>query len=333
MSFENKLGRFMRDSGPARFFVPLGVVLLIFSIFLFMFQSENYIETVGKITSVTEGMEANQYDIGITYMADGKEYENTFLNIAGKYNVNDDIKVFYDPQDPGRISNGRTTVVHALIVLAAGIASIGFGIFKTVKAFGKSQALDRGRPEHVSFDGFKTNPGVTEYYFRYDGNTLKPGYLIEDANRNVLFEGTMLKNALVNARSYAFRNHVSGSNAEHKIGHTVTQSYNDEFFSVSSWFKYDGENVWDVLHGRGLRMTTNLHSQFPRLIYEVIRDGTPFAIIETCSKYVHEEDEARHRLTIPYGKMYYRIWTDSDDLDSIFLTVFAISETEQTVVE
>ena len=80
-------------------------------------------------------------------------------------------------------------------------------------------------------------------------------------------------------------------------------------------------------------MTTNLHSQFPRLIYEVIRDGAPFAIIETCSKYVHEEDEARHRLTIPYGKMYYRIWTDSDDLDSIFLTVFAISETEQTVVE
>jgi hypothetical protein len=33
------------------------------------------------------------------------------------------------------------------------------------------------------------------------------------------------------------------------------------------------------------------------------------------------------------GRYYYRIWTDTDDLETLFLTVFAISETEQAVVE
>lgn len=49
--------------------------------------------------------------------------------------------------------------------------------------------------------------------------------------------------------------------------------------------------------------------------------------------YEYEEDAAEHKLIIPVGRYYYRVWTNETDLADLFLTVFAISETEQTVVE
>ena len=120
---------------------------------------------------------------------------------------------------------------------------------------------------------------------------------------------------------------------EHEVGHIVTESFNDEYFSASSSFKFDGKNIWDVLHERGLRLSTDLRSRFPNISYDVSRNGRPFARIESCSKYVHEDEEAQHKLVLPIGRYYYRFWTDSSDFETLFLTIFAVSESEQTIVE
>ena len=352
MTIENKIARLMRNTGPARFFVPVGLILIVFGIILFGFKSDNFVETTGRITSVVENIDADSqkgYDVGFSYTANGAEYDGQFDNLSGNYAEGADIAVFYNPDNPEQITNAKTSPLFAPILIALGILSIILGILQTTKAFRKSKALDRSIPNkgasrnkgtsggkvpaRTGFKGYKDAPGVTEYYFRFDGNSLKPGYIIEDGNRKPLYEGKMAKNALVGARSFEFIDHTTGKVSEHQIGHTMTNSYNDEFFSVSSWFKFDGENVWDVLHARGLRMSTNLHSKFPRIIYEVTRNGAAFARIETSTIYVHEEDEAKHKLAIPTGNMYYRFWTASEDFDSLFLTIFAISETEQAIVE
>ena len=57
------------------------------------------------------------------------------------------------------------------------------------------------------------------------------------------------------------------------------------------------------------------------------------ARFETSSIYVHEDEAEEHRVKVPIGRYYYRVWTNTDDFDSLFLTIFAVSETEQTVVE
>ena len=143
----------------------------------------------------------------------------------------------------------------------------------------------------------------------------------------------MTKNAAVGDRIFTFRDCRLGRTAEHAVGHSVTQSYSNEFFSMSSWFRFDGENIWDVLHDRGVRVATDLRSIFPRVRYTVSVNGRFFATIETSGKYVHEEDEAEHKLNIPAGRYYYRCWTGEDNMELLFLTVFAISETEAAVVE
>ena len=273
MKFENRLARFMKNSGPARFLVPVGAMLIAFGV-------------------LTLGAE----------------------------------------------SEGSASFLTPPVFILAGVAAAAAGVLLTVRAFRKSRELDAAVPNGGAFPAgdfadFKNAPGVTEYYFRFDGNSLKPGYILEDAAGAPVFEARMFKRSLVGARSYEFTDRSTGAVTPHEVGHTVTSAMNGEFFSVRSSFKFDGQDVWDVLHGRGLRMTTDLHSRFPKLVYEVAMNGEAFARVETCSVYVHEEEEAKHGIAVPTGSIYYRVWTNSDDFDSLFLTVFAISETEQTVVE
>ena len=334
---ENKFARFLRNSGPARFFVPLGIILIAVGIFLMTHNTDSYLETVGKVTQVQEDLDAENnevYDVVFTYTVNGKEYTGTFEDLADAYKAGDEIAVFYDPENPNEITNGRLGGLVAPIMIGVGVLALVFGVLRTVKAFRKSKELDQvPRASAAAFEGFKQTPGVTEYYCRYDGATLKPGYILEDAARKVLFEGKMTKQAMIGARTYSFIDQTTGRTVEHEVGHTVTQTYNDNGWSASSWFKFDGQNVWDLLHARGLRLHTNIRSKFPNVTYEISSGGLPFAVIETSGKYVHEDEAAEHKMNLPIGRFYYRVWTNTRDLETLFLTIFAISETEQMIVE
>ena len=334
---ENKFARFMRNTGPARFFVPLGIILIVVGIFLMTHNTDSYLETVGKVTEVREdiGTENNKvYDIVFTYTVSGKEYSGTFEDMSDECTVGDEISVFYDPENPDEITNGRLGGMVAPIVIGVGVLALVYGVFKTLTAFRKSKELDQlPKASAVAFEGFKQSPGVTEYYCRHDGVTLKPGYILENAARTVLFEGKMTKQAMVGARTFTFIDHTTGRTVEHEVGHTMTQTYNDNGWSASSWFKFDGKNIWDLLHERGLRLRTNMGSKFPNFTYEISKDGSAFAVIETSGKYVHEDEAAEHKLNVPVGRYFYRVWTNTRDFETLFLTIFAISETEQMVVE
>ncbi|MBQ2110948.1 MAG: hypothetical protein II191_04295 [Clostridia bacterium] len=44
----------MRNTGPSRFLIPVGLILIIFGIILLGMKTDNYVETVGKVTNVEE---------------------------------------------------------------------------------------------------------------------------------------------------------------------------------------------------------------------------------------------------------------------------------------
>lgn len=340
MNTENKFARFMRNTGPARFLIPAGIILIIFGIILLGFKTDNYVETVGKVTRVEQYIdhsgenEQTVYDVDFDYTVDGVKYTGTFGGLGKSYNVGDDIKVFYDPENPQKTTNAKAGIFGPIAIGLGALALVG-GVLTAVKAFKKSKELD----EQIKAAGGSLNieplpkSQLTEYYVSYDGQMLRPGYIVEDGARNVVYEAKMEKNALVGARQFTFTDVRTGRSVDHEVGHTLTQSFNDELFSAKSTFKFDGEKIWDVLHSRGIRIQTNLTSKFPNMVYTIGRNGQFMATVETSGKYVHEEDAAEHTLNIPVGRYYYRVWTNETDLEDLFLTVFAISETEQTVVE
>ncbi len=167
---------------------------------------------------------------------------------------------------------------------------------------------------------------------RFDGHTFRPGYILEDGSRKELYTAEMKSNNLFKGRTFVFTDNRSGLSETHTVSHPVTESFDNEFFSTNSYFKIDGKNVWDLLHERGIRISTDIHSKFPKAIYTVSLNGRFFAIIETSSQYVHEEDEEKHTIKLPVGNWYYRCWTNESDLELLFLNVFAISETDQPIV-
>ncbi len=338
----NKFARIMRDSAVLRMLLPIGLILVVVGCILTFSGSKNLIETKATVTEVEDAgrdTENNRlYNVYFEYVVEGKTYQSFFDHMSGEEKKGTVLTIYYDPDNPGEVSNVKNSALIGLIPLIAGIAALSYGIFSAVKNFKKSAGLDQDIREK---GGFTEIPKVdvpaleamTEYYVLFDGKHLTPGYIVEDRQRQPVYEMTMTKNSLTSARTFTFTNHVTGEVREHAVGHTTTVHYNEEFFSARSWFRFDGKNVWEVLHEAGIRIETDLISIVPRVRYTVSLNGVFFGLLETTSVNVHEEDEAQHKLNVPVGQYYYRCWTNRDDLDLLFLTVFAISETEQAVVE
>ena len=333
---ENKLARFFRNSGPMRFFVPLGLILIIFGIVLLRNTPAQYQQTQGVITNVSAYQDEDDtlYDVDFDYTVDGKKYSSTFFGEKDTPSIGDTVTVYYNPDQPESTSNTKHTGIISIAMIAAGAVALVLSTVASLKAFRKSRELDeKAKAADVPVMEPLPKEQLTEYYVSFDGNSLKPGYIVENKSREVVYEAPMTKNAAIGNRIFTFTNHVTNETTDHEVGHTTTASYSNEFFSVRSWFKFDGKNIWDVLHDRGIRIDTDMLSKLPTIVYNVSLNGRFFATIETSGRFVHEEDAAEHKLNIPVGKYYYRCWTNETDLDLLFLTVFALSETDQAIAE
>ncbi len=142
MEFLNRVSELLRRSGPGRFFLLFGVMLLIAGILLLAFNTEGYMETVGRVTSVTDlpydpsDEDARQeYDVTVAYTVNGKEYEGTFANLPDNFAVGEEIKVLYDPADPERIANGRMPGFIAPVMIGAGVLMLLYGGYRLLRAF------------------------------------------------------------------------------------------------------------------------------------------------------------------------------------------------------
>ena len=346
MNIENKIFRILKNTRVLRFFLPLAIVLIAMGILIIVTGPKDYLETKGTVTRYERDTTSEElsYNIYFDYVVDGKTYNGNFNFNELSYNAGDEIIVYYDATNPNNISSSLTDYTFAFIVIGVGAVLAIYSVYSVIKAMNKDKELDnqiKNSTSSVTGQVTQNNYGTeainkndtTEYYFRFDGQTFKPGYLIEDSNRQILYEGKNLKNSMIGNRIFQFTNHKNMKTSEHQVGHTMTSTYNNEVFSTTSYFDFDGKNIWDYLHERGIRIQTNLRSKFPKIIYDVTLNGEPYALIETSSMHVHEDDEAAHKIKIPLGSRYYRFWTKETNLGLLFLVMFALSETEQTIAE
>lgn len=162
------------------------------------------------------------------------------------------------------------------------------------------------------------------YLYQVDKKVLKQGAILTDEGGNTVYEAKMLKNSLFGGMQFEFVNHVTGKTVPHKVGHTLTsESENGSVLDIltkNSRFKLDGKNVWDYLHGQGIRIDSRRTGGKLGMTYDVTLKGQPLATVETSTK------SGKGLLT---GDHYYRVTTDEADLDLAFLVAFAIARTDQ----
>lgn len=156
--------------------------------------------------------------------------------------------------------------------------------------------------------------------------TAKQAFYLEDEDGNTVYEGKMTKFSLLGASLFAFVNHVTGKTEEHKVGKTVTVEQGNggllSMLSKRSYFKYDGEKIWDYLHDQGIRIETGVSGEKLGMRYEVSLRGEPLATIANSSPKGN---------SIFTTDLYYDVICEEGDLDLVFLVAFAIAMTNQTI--
>lgn len=140
----NKIFTFMRESQTARFFIPAGLILIIFGIVVFVItlNNQNYVKIEATVTNVEETQETNVdsdgtntttvYNATVNYIVDGKEYMQTLDNVS-KCKVGDKMDIYYNPKDPNQITQTKSLILP-IVIIVAGIASLAGGIISAVNA-------------------------------------------------------------------------------------------------------------------------------------------------------------------------------------------------------
>ncbi len=166
---------------------------------------------------------------------------------------------------------------------------------------------------------------MNKYFFQPEKKVMKQDFFMTDENKETVYEVRVLKQPLLGAADVEFVNHISGNTVQHKVGHVITMEQENngllDLMSKKSYFKYDGENIWDYLHDQGIRIETGLASGKLGMSYDVTLKGNEMAKISMASP-----DGGNSLLT---GQFWLDVETEEADLDLAFLTAYAIARTEQ----
>ena len=147
----NKIVTFLRESMVARFFIPAGIILIVFGVFMFVINSknQNYIKTESTVTKIevleeaytdTDGNYVDAtYKATVKYTVDGNEYTTELDNVS-KYNEGDKVTIYYNPNDPSQVTM-TISMILPIAIIVAGIAALVGGIISGVNSFKKYKKM------------------------------------------------------------------------------------------------------------------------------------------------------------------------------------------------
>lgn len=147
----NKLFAFMRESSIARFFIPVGLIFIVFGIFIFTINLKNqdYIKIEALVIDVKEEQDittdgdgnhiTTTYNVTLNYIVDGSEYTGTLDNVS-KHKVGDTMSIYYNPTNPNQITETKSLILPIAIIIA-GIASLTGGIISAVNAIKRHKKM------------------------------------------------------------------------------------------------------------------------------------------------------------------------------------------------
>ncbi len=150
----NKMAAVLRESGPARFFIPAGIILIICG-FVFLnagIQNKDYIRTESTVlwsemeeeyTTDEDGSHVEEtWNAHVKYTVDGKDYEAE-LDGVSRVEAGDKMTIYYNPADPGQITQTKSLLIPAVMIIA-GIAAAAAGV---ISAFGAVRKYKKMREQ------------------------------------------------------------------------------------------------------------------------------------------------------------------------------------------
>ena len=322
----------MNNRWMSALILTVGLVMIGLGVYFGLIQAHGYEKTAATVIRLREedsvdsdGSHSTVYYPTVTYSVDGKEYTVSLNDGVSPKKLNQQVSVKYDPEDPEQAVLDSPGLVVYLI--AVGALLVGLEIYAALKNRKRREQLEEDRTGPL-FGASIRSGAERKLYFLTDLGTAKGGCHIEDEHRTVLYEAVATRFSLIADSVYDFVDHTLNRRQPHLVSKTVTSS-SDAIWVLDnhSTFDLDGKDVWKQLHENGVRIETRL--QGLHWAYTIFRDGAEIARAETSGRLVHEEDaEDQDVLAKAPSRGFFRVRTNEQNLDVIFLTLFAIGRTD-----
>lgn len=163
---------------------------------------------------------------------------------------------------------------------------------------------------------------MPEYHAFHYGK-MNQSFKMEDENNNALFEANLVSFRLLTASEYEFLNPITHISTIHKIGKTKTVGAETSgiLISLTSWFKMDGKNCFDVLWNMGYSIDISsvadiLHPEFALKD----KEGNQVAVYKMNVAGEKEDDV----MAIGSNQCNIVISTESTDWEGIFMGAFIL---------
>ncbi len=303
----------------------VAAIMIAIGVFISMDALKGYNETTATITNIVETGSGDDvtHQVYVNYTVDGVEYTNKEIDAYdSSYAVGKQITILYDPNDPGTIIGKQPLWLFILLFgggalcLAGGVASIVFALRSMKKARQLSKEPDIN-------DAGREIKEVRKMYFALDRNThVKLRFTIENEDRQLLYEGKMIKHSLFGPHTYLFSDYVRNQEKEHKVGHV--NSAETDSFTVSAGFKFDGVEMTEYLDANRIEVKYGVGTKGVAMACDIFYKGNFIAHAESSSPYVHEEDAAEHKVASAFrlNSYFFQIEGQEDYVDVIFLSLF-----------
>jgi len=173
---------------------------------------------------------------------------------------------------------------------------------------------------------------MEDFVFHFTGK-LNQSYIMKDSNGAAVYEAIWEKFVLIGPTPYRFCNRMTGYEEEKMIGHTVTYSTgtNHIMTNISSSFKIDKVDVWDILKRNGYEFKLHLVSLVPN--YEVFRNGVSIGTIIAAGSGAMNPKYANSALGNIPARGIFRVTCERDEVPAFFLICFALSRTDMSMNE
>ena len=170
---------------------------------------------------------------------------------------------------------------------------------------------------------------VKQYYMHIDKNYTHQGHVVEDRSHNVVFEEKVLYATANEPFEVDFVNHINSFTSHHQIGHPVSWNIGTEergYIGISSYFKFDGVNVWKYIKNNGYGFRPGLKNL--GYTVEVTKGNTVIGKIYSSGSgktFFNGDTDIKATLGVPGN---YVLECPDNEFDMVFLIALAFARTE-----
>jgi len=303
----------------------------------------DFVDVKGTIVEIKDETVYVQYQVGRNLYV---EPTNAY---SSSYKVGQVIDVAYNPENPNEVI--ERTPFFTTILIVVGILIIFVGIYFIVTSIRKKKAFDalvdgeslpgEEYEEYVSeisisdiFPGFRPDTREDapryEYYFHFNGK-LGQGHILETPDRIPIYEAKLTHFSLLRNCDYDFIDHRNGKVTSHKIGKTVTVGTGN--IGSDSSFKFDGEDIFEILWSSGYSVVTSVGKYMASADYSIRYQGEEIGRIVSAGTAILPGVKSNKLTENLVSNGLYKVYSSDENVPIMFFYALAFARSQMMYFE